>query len=318
MQISTSIDQATALLLTGELIGIPTETVYGLAARMDNEKAIKRIFEVKNRPQTNPLIIHCHSIDQIKEYCTEFPAPLEKIANHFWPGPLTVLLPKKNIPDYITAGQQLAAFRIPNHPLTLALLKQLPTPLVAPSANPSNRISPTNTMHVANYFAGKIPLVLDGGECSKGIESTIIGSTEQGILIYRPGTITAAELAEQSGIQVQFVHEKKDQIQVPGTSKLHYSPTTPLFLIEEKQSIPIETTGKIGLITFGETTNHQGYTHFETLSHTRNLGEAAANLYAALHRMDSYSLDKIYCQLLPNEGIGIALNNRLLRAGKKI
>jgi len=175
-QISSDISKAIELLNKEDVVAIPTETVYGLAGNIYSEKAIRKIFEVKQRPLFNPLIVHISSIDQLEKVAREFPVKAQKLAEAFWPGSLTLILPKRsNIPEIVTGGKDTVGVRIPNHPVTLSLLKQISFPLAAPSANPFNRISPTSSDHVKAYFENTLPMVLEGGECKNGIESTIIG-----------------------------------------------------------------------------------------------------------------------------------------------
>ncbi|MEM6726277.1 MAG: L-threonylcarbamoyladenylate synthase, partial [Bacteroidota bacterium] len=189
--ISRDVDQAVALLTDGKLVAIPTETVYGLAANIFDADAILQIFALKQRPLFNPLIVHIHAFEQLDQFVTQVPAKARLLADAFWPGPLTLILPKQAIiPDLITAGKPTVAVRIPNHPVMLELLRRLPFPLAAPSANPSGGISPTTAKHVADYFSNQLKMVLDGGDCQKGIESTIIGFEGEQPIIYRLGSLS--------------------------------------------------------------------------------------------------------------------------------
>ncbi|MCZ6692366.1 MAG: L-threonylcarbamoyladenylate synthase, partial [Bacteroidetes bacterium] len=175
-EIGSNIVRAKKFLVQSQLVSIPTETVYGLAANALDQDAVVKIFKVKDRPYFDPLIVHTHSLDQISKYTLDFPHKLYQLGKRLWPGPLTVILPKKKIiPDLVTAGKQDVAIRIPNHPLTLKLLQNLPFPLAAPSANPFGYISPTNPAHVLQNLGDKVPYILDGGPCELGIESTIVG-----------------------------------------------------------------------------------------------------------------------------------------------
>ena len=198
--ISQDIDQAISLLNQDELIAIPTETVYGLAGNIYSEKAISAIYALKQRPLFNPLIVHVHSVDQLENLTIEFPEKAKKLATQFWPGPLTLILKKHpNVPDLITAGNDTVAVRIPNHALTLALLSKLDYPLAAPSANPFGSISPTNALHVADYFVGQLPMVLEGGQCQNGIESTIVGFENGEPVLYRLGAISQEDIEHVVG-----------------------------------------------------------------------------------------------------------------------
>lgn len=186
IEISSDINKAKTILESGELVAIPTETVYGLAANIYDENAIKKIFTTKKRPYFNPLIVHIYSMQQMEELVTTIPYNAKKLAKAFWPGALTLVLPKKDVvPDLVTGGQNTVALRIPHHPLTLSLLQKLSFPIAAPSANPYGSISPTTAQHVANYFPKDVQLVLDGGSCKQGLESTIIGFRGEQAILYR-------------------------------------------------------------------------------------------------------------------------------------
>jgi L-threonylcarbamoyladenylate synthase len=309
---------AKSFLDKGELVAIPTETVYGLAANAFNKEAVDKIYNLKKRPKNNPLIIHCHSIEQIEKLVTEIPKDAYELANQFWPGPLTILLKKNElIPEFITSGSEYAAFRIPNHPLTLELLKQLDYPLVAPSANPSNRISPTKAIHVYDYFKDTIPYILDGGDCTEGIESTIVHFDEQNAKILRPGSITFQQLfyVVPSITIDQKIQEKPI---APGLSKKHYSPTSP-FKVIDKVDLNILLTykakfNKIAVITCKK--EHVSILDIDFYCYSENgdIDHIATNLYDLLLSVDSKGYDLIISELAPEVGKGIAINNRLKRA----
>ena len=198
--ITKSLENAIITLRKNELIAIPTETVYGLAGNAYNETAIKKIFELKKRPFYNPLIVHIKSLAYLQEIASDIPDNALKLAKVFWPGPLTLVLKKqKHISDLITAGKNTVAVRVPSHPLTLDLLNKLDFPLVAPSANPFGSISPTHAEHVFNYFGEELNIILDGGECEKGLESTIIGFENNQTLLYRHGAISLEEIEKIIG-----------------------------------------------------------------------------------------------------------------------
>ncbi|MCS6796546.1 MAG: L-threonylcarbamoyladenylate synthase, partial [Raineya sp.] len=198
--ISTDIDLAEKLLRNNQLVAIPTETVYGLAGNAFSEEAVAQIFAVKNRPTFDPLIVHSDSLEKIKNFVSDFPEKAMILAQKFWAGSLTLLLPKKSIiPDLVTAGLPTVAVRIPKHPLTLQLLQRLDFPLAAPSANPFGYISPTTAHHVAEQLGEKIPLILDGGICSVGVESTIVGFEGDKAIIYRLGGISVESIQETIG-----------------------------------------------------------------------------------------------------------------------
>jgi L-threonylcarbamoyladenylate synthase len=311
--ITIDIARAAAVLQAEGLVAIPTETVYGLAGNIYSEKAVRQIFATKQRPLFNPLIAHIGRAEALYDLAAEVPAAAEALARHCWPGPLTLLLPKKDtVPDLITAGKPTVAVRMPQHPTALALLQSLPFPVAAPSANPFGSISPTTAQHVEGYF-GDAVLVLDGGPCRQGIESTIVGFTEQGPVIYRLGTITQATIESMVG-PVQFYTSNNEAPEAPGMLLKHYSPATPTRLLPNGH-IDLHPYGgqRIGLLLFNQPVDAP-VAHQELLSPSGSLEEAAANLYAALHRLDKLGLDLILVQPLPNEGLGRSINDRLNRA----
>jgi L-threonylcarbamoyladenylate synthase len=312
--ITTNIEQAVAVLQNEGLIGLPTETVYGLAGNIYSEKAVRNIFATKSRPFYNPLIVHIGRLEDMQQLAQNIPPMALQLAQQYWPGPLTLLLQKKpTVPDLVTAGKPTVALRMPNHPLALALLQSLPFPLAAPSANPFGRISPTTAQHVEAYFGEEL-LVLDGGPCQKGIESTIVGFDEAGPIVYRMGTITPAQI-EAVAAPVRLFTQNDTAPEAPGMLAKHYSPATPTVFFDDLPTALGQYPGKrIGLLLFGPAPQHPAIAHQEILSFTGNLEEAAANLYAALHRLDKAGLDIILVQPLPHEGIGKALNDRLRRA----
>ncbi|MFN3195755.1 MAG: L-threonylcarbamoyladenylate synthase [Chlorobiota bacterium] len=315
--ISNNIDKAAEILQQGDLVAIPTETVYGLAGSIYSESAIRKIFEVKQRPLFNPLIVHLYSVEQVSEIASHIPEKAMLLAEAFWPGSLTLVLPKKDIiPDLITAGKDTVAMRIPNHPVTQELLKKLPFPLAAPSANPFNRISPTSAKHVESYFKDSIKMVLDGGECKKGLESTIIGFEGDEPVLYRLGSISKEEIEEVVG-EVQVKNKKESAPNAPGMLEKHYAPRTKTILVDSVDEINISTKGKrVGLLSLTQVDNSVSYIHVEILSESGDMDEAAANLYKALHKLDSHDLDIIIAIRLPDKGLGRSINDRLERAAK--
>lgn len=310
------LDRAVALLQKNDVVAIPTETVYGLAGNIYSEAAIAKIFDLKKRPRNNPLIVHLYHESQIHQITDGFPPLAQKLAATFWPGPLTMVLKKSpSVPDLVTAGKDSVAVRIPDHPLTLKLLQKLPFPIAAPSANPFNRISPTSAAHVEGYF-GDALTVLDGGDCKKGIESTIIGFENNEPLIYRLGSISVDAIEAVVGpvrIQNKTVHAPN----APGMLEKHYSPRTKTYLVDDANLLPAQFTGqKLGLLRFKGGDNHPGFYKVEILSPSGNLQEATTNLYAALHKLDHMQLDAIVAERMPDEGLGRSMNDRLERAAK--
>ena len=248
-EIGTDLKKAIELLQAGELVTIPTETVYGLAANGTNELAVHKIFEVKGRPKTNPLILHFPNSDAILPYVQDFPEELQKLAKSFWPGPLTLLLKKSElVSNLITAGHDRVAVRVPVHPVTLELLEQLPFPLAAPSANSYGKISPTKAEHVFNQLNGKIPYILDGGPCIKGLESTIIGLENNVMIIYRLGSISIEQIEQIIGYKPIIRLSSEEAPLTSGMVKYHYAPSTPLYFIESINEI--DTSVSSGFIFF--------------------------------------------------------------------
>lgn len=311
------IDKAKDYLTNGELVAIPTETVYGLAANALNVEAVIKIFEVKNRPTFNPLIVHSADWQTALQYVQDVPGKAWLLAKTFMPGPLTFLLNKKEtIPDLVTAGSPKVAIRVPNHPLTLELLKRLDFPLAAPSANPFGYISPTSAQHVMQNLGGQIPYILDGGQSTVGLESTIIGFDEkEQVVLYRSGGIAVEEIETIIGEKVllqQNANEKKPE--TSGQLKSHYAPNTPLYIGNISQLIKQFSSDKIASISFKNEFEgiEKGYQFI--LSPSGNLHEAASNLFAALRKIDELDATIILAEPFPNEGIGRAINDRLSRA----
>ena len=322
--ISKDIEKAIALLNADDLVAIPTETVYGLAGNIYSEKAIKTIFKTKKRPFFNPLIVHIPSIDYLENIVDYIPEKAKLLAKAFWPGPITLVLKKKTtIPDLITAGKDTVAVRVPNHQTTLALLKQLDFPLAAPSANPFNRISPTKAEHVEAYFKDNIKMVLDGGACKSGIESTIIGFENDEPIIYRLGS-TSIEAIETVVGKIKIknstakltLSQKEVAPNAPGMLERHYAPKTRTILTNDiLNAITKHKDKRIGLLLFNDI-NNDSITFKVLLSKNKNLEEAAASLYDALHQLDNEDLDIIITEKLPNHGLGKSINDRLERATK--
>lgn len=313
--ISKDIQKAIDLLCNEDLVVIPTETVYGLAGNIFSEKAIQKIFSTKKRPHFNPLIVHIPSIDSLENVVSYIPEKAKILATAFWPGSLTLVLPKKNtIPDLITAGKDTVAVRVPNHPLTLSLLKQIPFPLAAPSANPFNSISPTKPEHVERYFKNDIQMVLDGGPCINGIESTIIGFEKDEPVIYRLGALSVEDIEKVIG-KVTLKNTKNENPDAPGMLLKHYAPKTLTILTNDILSEIEKNQGKkIGVLSFKNSFKIDENSHEIILSKTGNLAEAATNLYDSLHELDRLQLDIIIAERLPEIGLGISVNDRLQRA----
>lgn len=306
------ITKAATFLNEGYPVGMPTETVYGLAANALNPDAVLKIFSVKNRPHFDPLIVHVHSRVEIAKYTDEFPEWAQKLADAFMPGPVTLLLRKKSIvPDLVTSGLDKVAIRIPNHPVALALLQQVPFPLAAPSANPFGYISPTTAQHVYDQLQGKIPYILDGGPTNVGVESTIVGYENDVPVVYRLGGLAIEQIENVIGkVSVQL--NQSSNPQSPGMLKSHYAPRKKLTIIEPGQ-LPVAgiNTGVIAFDTYlpGIDKDKQ-----VLLSATGNIDEAAKNLFAAMRMLDASDVDEIVAVKFPDTGLGRAINDRLKRA----
>jgi len=299
--ITTDLQLARTLLENGGVIGLPTETVYGLAGNAFDEAAIKKIYAIKQRPATNPLIVHVASIDQVDSFVQAIPLPLRKLAERFWPGPLTLLLEKTDkIPDIITAGSNRVAIRVPDHPVAIELLRQLSFPLVAPSANPYTRISPTRAEQVEEYFGDAIDCVLQGGACKKGLESTIVGMEGNKVIVYRLGALSIEQLQEVVG-PITIRNQADQPMLAPGMAKKHYSPRTPLRLVENIERYRSEhPEERIGVLFEG----------------TESPEQIAPSFYQKLQEMDQLEYDRLIVRLFPDEGLGRVLNDRLRRAAQ--
>jgi len=292
--------EAAGLIARGLPVAVPTETVYGLAADATNGEAVARIYAAKGRPQFNPLIVHVSDL-AAAEMIAHFDALARDLARRFWPGPLTLVLPKRPdapIADLVTAGLPTVAIRAPAHPAMRALLAAAGRPLAAPSANASGRISPTHAEHVIASLGGRIPLILDNGATGHGLESTIVGLTERKARLLRPGPVTAEEL----GIELE---PSSDRIEAPGQLASHYAPAKPLRL-DAVDARPGEW-----LIGFGAIEGDA------TLSRAGKLVEAAACLFERLHEADAQAATSIAVAPIPPTGLGIAINDRLARAAAK-
>lgn len=310
--IGNDISQAKKLLSSGELVAIPTETVYGLAANALDTAAVTQIFVVKERPTFDPLIVHVASIEQARKFASCFPEKAMKLANHFWPGPLTLVLPKQSIiPDIVTSGLSTVGIRCPDHDLTLQLLADLPFPLAAPSANPFGYVSPTTAEHVNSQLGHKIKYILDGGPCQIGLESTIVGFENENTIIYRRGGISDEEISKVIGA-VSYRLASSNPV-APGQLDSHYAPNKKFYLGDINKLKKKFTGKKVGVLRFmGNSDSSDSYQL--TLSPSGNMEEAARNLFAALRQFDQMEIEVILAETVPDLGIGKAINDRLRRA----
>lgn len=316
--IGTDIKKALALLQEGNVVGIPTETVYGLAANAFNKKAVAQIFTIKNRPSFDPLILHTDSLSTIRTFVHSIPHEAEMLANTFMPGPLTLLLQKKDtIPDIVTSGLPQVAVRIPSHPMTLALLAALPFPIAAPSANPFGYISPTTAQHVEDQLGNKLPYILDGGNCKIGVESTILGFENGKPIIYRKGGLAIEEIESIIGRVIIKEHSSSNP-KSPGMLKSHYSPGCPLILGHIPSLLQKYKGQSIGVISFQQYYDEIGDEWQITLSSKGDSEEAAHRLFSGMRHLDKMQPEIILAELLPEKGLGRAINDRLRRAASKV
>ncbi|ADG13422.1 Sua5/YciO/YrdC/YwlC family protein [Methanocaldococcus infernus ME] len=302
-----NIKKAAEVIRKGGLVAFPTETVYGLGADALNKEAVAKIFEVKQRPLIDPVIVHISKFEDLEKLA--YPTELAyKLAKAFWPGPLTMVLPKKEVvPSIVTAGLDFVAIRMPAHPVALKLIEESKTFIAAPSANLFSKLSPTRAEHVYEQLGDKVDIILDGGKCDVGVESTIIDLTTEPPTILRLGGLDVEAIEKVIG-EVKITKENK-KIKAPGMLKKHYSPTTPLKIMKEPKPIP---NLRCGLLAFKEP--REGFEVVEILSRKGDLREAAANLYDSLHRLDKQNLDIIIAEAVPEVGLGRAIMDRLRKA----
>ena len=306
------IAEAVARLRRGELVVIPTETVYGLAADARNPDAVRHVFALKGRPASRPLIVHLARAGQLADWACDVPDYAWALARRYWPGPLTLVLPRRDVSDEVTAGQDTVALRVPDHPLTLAVLEAFGGGVAAPSANRYGRLSPTTAEHVRRQFGPQTPLILDGGPCTVGIESTIVACVEPRPRILRPGSISARDLESISGLAVATVGEAESGLRVPGQSASHYAPRTPTVLVP-RGALPAWRAAHSGACAF------LGFQPppFPTLAQRflpPDAEGAARTLYAALHELDAAGADWLVVEQPPPDTEWAAVRDRLCRA----
>ncbi|MBC7384413.1 MAG: threonylcarbamoyl-AMP synthase [Bacteroidia bacterium] len=316
MQLGTDIQRAKSLLQRGELVGIPTETVYGLAANAFDGNAVAKIYEIKNRPQFNPLIIHTNSIQKLAGWGIHLPAQALLLAKHFSPGPLTYVVEKSAlIPDIVTAGHDSVAVRIPNHSLTLELLALLDFPLAAPSANPSGYISPTTAQHVFEQLGSKLPYILDGGACNIGLESTIISFISDMPKLLRAGGLPVEDIEQVLGSAIDKTSLINNENPLsPGMTSKHYSPTKKLVIGLVQDYLDTYKPNEIAAIHYAEADAYLPLQNQFILSPEHNLNRAAQHLFAAMRVADKLDVKLIVADNFPQNGLGFAINDRLKRA----
>jgi L-threonylcarbamoyladenylate synthase len=299
--------RATRILRGGDLVAFPTETVYGLGADATNDAAVAKIFAAKERPRFNPLIVHLHDLAAAEDHA-RFDARARRLAEAFWPGPLTLVLPrreKSGISLLCSAGLDTLALRVPRHPVARTLIETCGLPLAAPSANLSGKVSPTTAAHVARSLGGRAPLILDGGPCAIGLESSVVAVADGDVALLRPGGVPRDQI--ESVIGPLREEKTEDAIRSPGQLESHYAPDCPLRL-DANEVGPQEA-----LLAFGPEPL-KGAKETINLSETGDVVEAAAGLFAALHRLDRRDIRGIAVMSIPREGLGIAINDRLRRA----
>jgi L-threonylcarbamoyladenylate synthase len=310
-QTGTDIQKAKELLIKGELVAIPTETVYGLAGNALDPVSVTKIFEVKGRPQFDPLIVHVPEFAAVERYASNVPHPAKRLAERFWPGPLTLLLPKKEIiPDLVTSGLDTVGLRCPHHPLTHELLTTVPFPLAAPSANPFGYVSPTRPEHVQEQLGSRITYILDGGVCHVGVESTIVGFENGRAIIFRPGGITKEEIESVIG-KVDVRTHSTSNPKAPGQLLSHYAPRKKLLLGDLGELRKKYASNVTAILSFQK--DYHASFQF-VLSPAGQLTEAAQNLFLALRTLDKMPVDLILAEPVPDGGLGQAINDRLRRA----
>ncbi|MGQ0526890.1 MAG: L-threonylcarbamoyladenylate synthase [Alphaproteobacteria bacterium] len=315
-----AIKQAAQILKSGGLVGMPTETVYGLAANALDGKGVARVFEVKGRPAFNPLILHCASMEMAENYA-EFNETARILAHHFWPGPLTIIMPRKKscaVSELVSAGLDTLAVRVPDHPVALKLIEVAGVPLAAPSANRSGSLSPTTPAHVSEALGNDVDIILAAGACAVGLESTVLHLSEQGPVIVRAGAITAEDIETATGLKTVYDTGDKDKPLSPGQLLKHYAPAIPL------RMNAVDVAPGEGLLAFGSikfmgvrgagAAKDLPPTMFRNLSENSDLHEAAANLFAMIRQLDNPAHTGIAVMSVPNQGLGIAINDRLHRA----
>jgi L-threonylcarbamoyladenylate synthase len=304
-------NHAAEVLKTGGIVGIPTETVYGLAANAFNEQAVVKVYKAKNRPAFDPLITHIKNHEALAPLVKHIPEKAQQLMDNFWPGPLTLVLPKSDkISDLISSGLSTAAFRMPRHKLLHDLLEKLDSPIVAPSANPFGYVSPTTAEHVNQQLGDKIDYILDGGASKIGVESTIIGFEEDNPTILRLGGLSVEEIEAVIGpVLINISSSSKPS--APGMLIAHYSPSKPVVLGDIDKLLIKYQADKIGVLSYHK--KYQSYPNF-VLSEIASLDEAATNLFAALRWFETQDIDLVIAEKVPDIGLGKAINDRLSRA----
>ena len=314
-----SIRFAAEIIRGGGLVAFPTETVYGLGANALNPDAVARIFEVKQRPSFDPLIVHIATRASLDRLVETISLGDHRLMDVFWPGPLTLVLPKREIvPDIVTAGLSTVAIRMPAHPVAQALIREAGVPIAAPSANPFGYVSPTCAQHVLDGLGDHVDLILDGGPCQIGVESTIVSMVGTWTELLRPGSVTLAELREVIGPAVRAAASQT--VVAPGQLPRHYATRTPVTILAAQGVRPVvhghERAGLLAMSPLGQA--DERFCAIEVLSAAGDLREAARHLFAALRRLDTLGLDRLYAEPCDEQGLGLAIMDRLRRCAVSI
>ena len=319
MELTEQIQEAAKLLRGGGVVALPTETVYGLGANAFNERALARIFEIKRRPSFDPLILHISHSGYLNDLVTNVPASAQKLIDKFWPGPLTIVLPKKPVvPDIATSGLPGVALRMPSNEIALKLIDSTGAPVAAPSANLFGSVSPTTADHVSQQLGGAVDMIIDGGPCAIGIESTIISFMTQTPALLRPGGVELEKIEDIIG-KVTIPERTELVNHSPGRSEQHYATSTPLLQINDIKEIASidKKAGLLSLDPIDESALPSNIKSVEILSKNSDLRQAACNLFAAMRRLDASGVELIGALPVPNTGLGLAINDRLYRAARK-
>lgn len=320
---ASNLARAAAILRTGGLVALPTETVYGLGANALNAQAVARIFEAKGRPFFDPLIVHAPSLEAVQQLVQSIPPAALELARRCWPGPVTLVLPKRDIvPDIVTAGLPSVAVRVPAHPVALELLRLAGVPVAAPSANRFGAISPTLAEHVASDLGSSVDMILDGGPCESGVESTVISFLEPSVpTLLRPGALPVETIEAIVGKVRKRAHSTSRPgvaAASPGMLEKHYAPRTPMSLLsapaDAHLAAELPASQRVGLLCLKRPADVSRYAAVEELSPAGDLRQAAARLFAAMRALDTAGLDVIVAEPVPEHGLGLAINDRLRRA----
>jgi L-threonylcarbamoyladenylate synthase len=316
--IGTDVERAARLLRGGGLVAFATETVYGLGANALDTRSVARIFSVKGRPQFDPLIVHVADPNWLERLVTSVPNAARRLIDRFWPGPLTLVLPKTSIvPDLVTAGLPTVGVRMPAHELALELIRRADTPIAAPSANLFGQVSPTTAQHVADQLEARVDYILDGGPCSVGLESTVLDLSGDIPTLLRPGGVSREQIEEVIGTveSTAAASIEGGPQRAPGMLTTHYATRTPLIVAGLDEPAP--AAKRLGLLAFLPEPALERFAAVEILSADGDLAEAAANLFAAMRRLDALNVDLIVARPVPETGLGLAINDRLRRAAAR-